>query len=514
MQTQLNHKKIIDLISQDLELPSPSLVAVKILNAVNQDKDALTSLGEVIATDPSLTAKLLKLANSVAFRANGPIKTIDRALTHLGTNLIKNVALSFVISEQFSDAENSPLDLKLFWKRSFVTAIAAEQLRNTCFHKDESIFIAALLLHLGMLVVAQTKGSEYKTLISEAEKYADDLAQLEMESFGYSHFQVAYALLKKWNIADDIAELLLFHPEQSIPAELKKSLTIVRCAEQIASICLDSSIAEKARQLSVLMKDELSIDEQTAGELYDLVAENSAELLRSFEFDDAETRPYSSLIEEANRELATMNLSQAQLVLEMKEARVKAEQLTLQLKKANAKLKNLAYKDGLTCLYNHRYFQESLTNELARATRYHSSLSLILFDIDHFKGINDSLGHQAGDQILVNIANAVRLAVRPSDIVSRHGGDEFAVILPETNEAGAKVFASRLRRCVEGIATEVDKQLLYVTISIGVCTVSQEQGKISKEELICAADKGLYQSKQNGRNQITSIALETLAANA
>ena len=162
MQTQLNHKKIIDLISQDLELPSPSLVAVKILNAVNQDKDALTSLGEVIATDPSLTAKLLKLANSVAFRANGPIKTIDRALTHLGTNLIKNVALSFVISEQFSDAENSPLDLKLFWKRSFVTAIAAEQLRNTCFHKDESIFIAALLLHLGMLVVAQTKAASTK----------------------------------------------------------------------------------------------------------------------------------------------------------------------------------------------------------------------------------------------------------------------------------------------------------------------------------------------------------------
>lgn len=108
----------------------------------------------------------------------------------------------------------------------------------------------------------------------------------------------------------------------------------------------------------------------------------------------------------------------------------------------------------------------------------------------------------------MNIARAVSSAVRPSDVVARYGGEEFAVILPETNLAGAKVFAARLRRCVEGIATLVDGQLIYVTISSGATSYCCGRAPGNTYEMIEVADRGLYTSKQNGRNQVTTIELE------
>jgi diguanylate cyclase (GGDEF)-like protein len=167
--------------------------------------------------------------------------------------------------------------------------------------------------------------------------------------------------------------------------------------------------------------------------------------------------------------------------------------------------KKLVYRDGLTRLYNHRYFQESLGNELARAARYHSSVSLILFDIDFFKKINDTYGYPAGDLVLINIARTINNSVRFSDIVARYGGNEFAIILPETNAAGIKVFAARLRCCIEGIATLVEGQLIYVTVSVGATTFDMEQLGVTKNILIETADRGLYLSKKNGRNQVTIL---------
>ncbi|MCK4502492.1 MAG: GGDEF domain-containing protein, partial [Desulfuromonadales bacterium] len=128
-----------------------------------------------------------------------------------------------------------------------------------------------------------------------------------------------------------------------------------------------------------------------------------------------------------------------------------------------------------------------------------------LFDIDFFKVVNDTYGHPAGDLVLMNIAKAVTNAVRPCDIVARYGGEEFAVILPETNAAGVKVFAARLRRCIEGIATLVDGQLIYVTVSAGATTFSKYSVGITKSILVETVDRALYMSKDNGRNQVTIL---------
>ncbi len=162
----------------------------------------------------------------------------------------------------------------------------------------------------------------------------------------------------------------------------------------------------------------------------------------------------------------------------------------------------LAFTDPLTELFNHRYFQETLSHEFIRARRYDKPLSLMLIDIDFFKKFNDTYGHLVGDQVLRHVAGIFRNSVREQiDTVARYGGEEFAVILPETSIEGACLFAERIRSKVEQSRLHNEGAELSVTLSIGVsCTLVTRCEKTS--DLIEAADQALYKAKESGRNRI------------
>ena len=164
----------------------------------------------------------------------------------------------------------------------------------------------------------------------------------------------------------------------------------------------------------------------------------------------------------------------------------------------------LAFTDPLTELFNHRYFQETLSHEFIRAQRYKKPLSLMVIDIDFFKKFNDTYGHLVGDKVLKHVAKIFGNSIREQiDTVARYGGEEFAVILPETSLEGASHFADRIRASVEESKIIEEDQELSVTLSIGVsCTLTTECFKTS--DLIEAADIALYQAKENGRNQVKS----------
>jgi len=165
----------------------------------------------------------------------------------------------------------------------------------------------------------------------------------------------------------------------------------------------------------------------------------------------------------------------------------------------HARLYELAITDGLTKLFIHRYFQARLEEEMARAKRYHTACSLVLFDIDHFKKFNDTYGHQQGDIVLIEVAKLIKLAVRDTvDIPARYGGEEFAIILPETDAKGALLVAERLRKTVESFDFPGQEQALKVTISLGVATFPDHASV--KSVLIKKADMALYECKSRGRN--------------
>jgi diguanylate cyclase (GGDEF)-like protein len=159
-----------------------------------------------------------------------------------------------------------------------------------------------------------------------------------------------------------------------------------------------------------------------------------------------------------------------------------------------------ALRDGLTKIFNKKYFLDRLESEFAYALRHRAPLSLILFDIDHFKKINDGQGHLAGDYALATMARVVSEAIRQEDVFARYGGEEFAVICRGIDLAGAAAFGERIRRQVESHAFVYDGIDMKVTVSLGVASLN---GTMKEPvELVAAADDALYQAKRQGRNRV------------
>lgn len=170
------------------------------------------------------------------------------------------------------------------------------------------------------------------------------------------------------------------------------------------------------------------------------------------------------------------------------------------LQRANLQLQKLSSTDGLTGLYNRGHWEDLLKLEYARHSRYGAVSSLVMCDIDHFKHVNDTYGHQAGDKVIELVSQLIRTHVRDADIAGRYGGEEFAVLLPDTDKAGAKVFCERLRQAVEEGEVEHEGHKIRCTISLGAADLSRPTTEY--KTLIEWADRALYQAKKNGRNQV------------
>jgi diguanylate cyclase (GGDEF)-like protein len=175
------------------------------------------------------------------------------------------------------------------------------------------------------------------------------------------------------------------------------------------------------------------------------------------------------------------------------------------INEAQLKLMELATIDDLTQLYNRRYFFERFNQEMERAKRYQRPLSCIILDIDYFKQVNDTYGHLAGDQVLIDIAQILRNNCRQSDLAGRYGGEELIIFLPETDSPGALIIAERIREMIEQHQTVDGRgEIIQVTVSMGVVSLTgPELGKMDKNERIVQyADDALLRAKKDGRNRI------------
>lgn len=164
-------------------------------------------------------------------------------------------------------------------------------------------------------------------------------------------------------------------------------------------------------------------------------------------------------------------------------------------------------KDGLTGVYNRKHFNDRILSELSFALRHKSSLSLLLFDLDHFKNVNDSYGHQVGDLVLTEVAAKIQYTLREEDFFARYGGEEFAVLARDIDDSGARALAERIRQLVQDmrIITPFGVRV-PITLSIGVATVDDGL-KVLADQLIKCADDNLYRAKEEGRNRVFSTLL-------
>jgi len=177
------------------------------------------------------------------------------------------------------------------------------------------------------------------------------------------------------------------------------------------------------------------------------------------------------------------------------------------LERERDELSRRAMTDGLTGLDNAACILERCERELSRARRYGQPLSCLLIDIDNFKAVNDSYGHPVGNEVLRGLAQLLRQSVRGSDAVGRYGGEEFLLLLPQTDQSGAMALGERLRRTIEKHSFKVGLAVVRVTVSIGVATFPS-RGVMGRETLFLAVDRAVYRAKSLGRNQVACLEQE------
>lgn len=194
------------------------------------------------------------------------------------------------------------------------------------------------------------------------------------------------------------------------------------------------------------------------------------------------------------------------------EADCRFEQELRQLRQQVLDLAEQVHTDLLTGLYNYRYFQEALPREMERTLRTGHPLSLMVLDIDRFKAFNDRWGHEAGNQALGHIGKLIQESLRKLDVACRYGGEEFVVILPDTDLRQAVLVAERLRVHIETGVFHIDEHPLTVTVSIGIDTFQYHQND-SMTTLMARADEWMYQAKREGRNRIAHPPVENIFNN-
>ena len=202
----------------------------------------------------------------------------------------------------------------------------------------------------------------------------------------------------------------------------------------------------------------------------------------------------------------TKPFNNAELIARIKTG-IRILELERALKQANEENRILSITDPLTEIYNRCYLNQHFSEEIKRARRYNRPLSLILCDIDHFKKVNDTYGHQIGDQVLKEFVRCIKESIRYDvDWVVRYGGEEFIVVLPETDLRGACFVAERLRNIIAGRTIEVKDKVIHITASFGVSSIDSTtpDDKIFSSAIIDEADRCLYLAKQEGRNRVNA----------
>ena len=303
--------------------------------------------------------------------------------------------------------------------------------------------------------------------------------------------QLGEYLAKSWGLPESFSVPILHHHGLDDIFVQEPCIDTLTKLLRLSSLFIDLSNHREKRasttfaKLKFLAKKYGFEDKIMIDEIAIQIHQQTMNVFPLFSITVGEDKEYFKIIEDARNEL--INLSSDFM-----------EQLCEQ-KKRIEDLSKLATTDSLTNLLNFHAFHECLEREIQRAQRYNHNLCLIMADIDHFKNINDTYGHLAGDQVIKIVAQFLQEFLRNSDSVARYGGEEFAIILPEISETDALIVAERLREAIASLQIEYENQTISVSLCFGISFLKPNKN-LSKTELIKEADGALYQAKGTGRN--------------
>lgn len=507
----MTHDELIAKILSSSELPTLPTVASQLISLTASEDATLADIGELVARDISLSAKILKVSNSAFYSFPQQIGSIQQAVSILGMNAVRSLVLSFSFLSIRGGKTPSRFDFQKFWTKSLASAVATklilEKIRGV---EAEEGFVSGLLQNLGELILAKTFPGEYETVLQTMEEPGRESLAEEESTFGADHTFVGTHVAKNWGFPESLLAPIEYHHEPEKysggNAAIRSTIRAVFLSDLLVNILFSDRPESYHKRF-----------QKEAGKLLGLTGEAIESILEQFHIRVKEAATYFDLkiqatksvqeiLQEANIRLSLINLDYDQMNKQLIQAKINLENLTRELEEKNRILDNLANVDGLTGVFNHRYFQYALDQEINRSIRHGTSISLLFIDIDYFKKFNDTFGHQTGDFVLVEFARTIQANIRQYDILARYGGEEFVVILPETNTEEALVVAEKLRNIIETTPFRDNRQEYRVTASFGqACSKPGVEDNFNRDTLVSKADQALYEAKEKGRNRVAAF---------
>lgn len=473
------------------KLPTPPGVVLKLLELTRQPDVSVKEIADTIAADPGLSAKILRFANSPIAGIGREVTSLIQAVNLQGIRGVKMMALSFSVLSQGPSKACPGFHSDHHAVQSLACGVAAKSITAlTRLGSSQEAFSAGLLSQIGRAALAAAAPKEYAPVLATAKSIPRDLPALEQTAIGSTYAAVGGQLLRTWGIPETLCRAVetFRTPDAGVSNWLAGVLDVAEIAATV--LCPDGTAPSGD---SAAFVNELTVR-------YGVAADQGVELLRRIAAEVEETR---KTLEIPKGRLRTCEEIESEVKERITELSLAMHMENQSLARQQEELLRRATTDPLTGVGNRAAFDARMSLELERALRTASPFGLLMIDVDKFKSINDTYGHQVGDRVLQSVARLLDDSVRKIDYVARYGGEEFAVIAPSTPLEGLLLLAERLRGSIESMPLVWEGKDLRITVSIGVGLLPEvTDAREAAVTVIRAADEQLYAAKCAGRNRV------------
>ena len=485
-------------------LPTVAIEAVKLFHDPNSSNEALIA---VVRKDPAIVVRLLKAANSPRYGSRAEVTDLLRAVNMLGRATTASLVLSFSLARQSMESSEYLQYFRKFWLRSFVQATAAEvlasQFGSPVFRGE--CYTTNLHSGLGKLALLRAEPEKYVQILQTAVEKQAPLVRIEQEVLGFTHCGLSSLLLKQMGLPERCHNAIRAISDPSVmdgenAIEKAPLIRVTRIADATASLICDGTAAIALFALREAM-DEIELPNGFSAEaLVDQVKDRLDAATEMFDIDPPKMPSAGDVLQDALDQLSRYAVMADD---ETQNSAVPSELLEEngRLKRRVADLLEVSRVDALTGVCNRAYFMQRLHEQIALHRVRNQPIGIAVIDVDHFKKVNDTYGHQAGDAALKVIAETLKNTMRETDVVGRYGGEEFVVLLEDANPEGLAVVGERIREKIEESIVNFDGKRIPLTASVGLAEGSvqgteEEFGK----RLFSLADAAMYRAKKSGRN--------------
>lgn len=488
--------------------PSPTLTAV--LQVTHSSTTSLRDIGELVAEDKALTDTVLRFANFRQVGIGREVDDVHRAALLLGANSIRYIA---VIHELMQRASHFALKEKVataFWEDCLRRGAAAVLLANRygAVHPDTA-FAIGFTLEFGRLILI-TEASLGALPYSEVRRLCgEERLQAEVSHYNGTHHEVLLAHTESWQLPTALTDAVSRHQDDAEVIRQKSysplATFIARWSNAAAEVFTSATPRETFNGLVQLLSEEAGLIETEVEQLIDQLALQTMTYANLLNLELPSQPNLQKILQQNEDEKDLTQLDREALLEHVEIMQVHITELEEELQELRAQLLSLSQFDPMTGLPSRGHFMVNLRQEVARARRYDRPLSLVVVDIDEFTEFNAKYGQTAGDHALQDAAKILRRVVRDSDFLARSGGDEFVVILPETDASGGRVFAERLRACLESLKLDVHGKRIPISACVTGANLAALPESSDHEVFYAATLKGVKKLRTRGPNRVSWV---------